>query len=66
VNWCGHGQEVIPVARPHGLVELVPVLGGGDLNEEIVGVPRRPSGVARVSDNLPAQASSPILPHHTR
>ena len=27
VNWCGHGQEVIPFPRPDGLVELVPVLG---------------------------------------
>jgi hypothetical protein len=26
VNWCGHGQEVIPVPRPDGLVEFVPVL----------------------------------------
>jgi len=27
VNWCGHGQEVIPIARPDGLVALGPVLG---------------------------------------
>ncbi len=27
VNWCGHGQEVIPVPRADRLVELVPVLG---------------------------------------
>ena len=27
VNWCGHGQEVIPIPRPDGLVALVPVLG---------------------------------------
>ncbi len=27
VNWRGHGQEVIPVPRPDGLVVLVPVLG---------------------------------------
>lgn len=27
VNWCGHGQEVIPFPRPDGFVELVPVLG---------------------------------------
>jgi hypothetical protein len=27
VNWCGHGQEVIPFPRPDSLVELVPVLG---------------------------------------
>jgi len=26
VNWCGHGQEVIP-PRADGLVALVPVLG---------------------------------------
>jgi hypothetical protein len=26
VNWCGHGQEVIPFLRPDGLVALVPVL----------------------------------------
>ena len=27
VNWCGHGQEVIPFPRADGLVDLVPVLG---------------------------------------
>jgi len=27
VNWCGHGQEVIPFHRPDGSVQLVPVLG---------------------------------------
>ena len=27
VNWCGHGQEVIPVPRADGLVAVVPVLG---------------------------------------
>jgi hypothetical protein len=27
VNWCGHGQEVIPVPRADGLVAFVPVLG---------------------------------------
>ena len=27
VNWCGHGQEVIPFPRPDGLVAFVPVLG---------------------------------------
>jgi hypothetical protein len=26
VNWCGHGQEVIPFPRPDGLVAFVPVL----------------------------------------
>ena len=27
VNWCGHGQEVIPLPPPDGLVALVPVRG---------------------------------------
>ena len=27
VNWCGHGQEVIPVPRAYGLVAFLPVLG---------------------------------------
>jgi hypothetical protein len=27
VNWCGHGQEVIPIPRADGLVAFVPVLG---------------------------------------
>jgi hypothetical protein len=27
VNWCGHGQELIPVPRADGLVAFVPVLG---------------------------------------
>ncbi len=27
VNWCGHGQEVIPVPRADGLVAFVPALG---------------------------------------
>ncbi len=27
VNWCGHGQEVIPFPRPDGSLQLVPVLG---------------------------------------
>jgi len=27
VNWCGHGQEVIPWPRADGLVDLIPVLG---------------------------------------
>jgi hypothetical protein len=26
VNWCGHGQEVIPVALADGRVTFVPVL----------------------------------------
>jgi len=29
VNWCGHGQEVIPVPLADGRVTFVPVLGGG-------------------------------------
>ncbi len=27
VNWCGHGQEVIPVPDREGGVWLIPVLG---------------------------------------
>jgi hypothetical protein len=27
VNWCGHGQEVIPVPLAEGWVTFVPVLG---------------------------------------
>lgn len=27
VNWCGHGQKVIPVPLPDGRVTFVPVLG---------------------------------------
>jgi len=27
VNWCGHGQEVIPIPREGSLVAFVPVLG---------------------------------------
>jgi hypothetical protein len=27
VNWCGHGQEVIPFPLPDGRVTFVPVLG---------------------------------------
>ncbi len=27
VNWCGHGQEMIPVPLPDGRVTFVPVLG---------------------------------------
>jgi hypothetical protein len=27
VNWCGHGQEVIPMPLPDGRVTFVPVLG---------------------------------------
>jgi hypothetical protein len=27
VNWCGHGQEIIPVSFPDGRVTFVPVLG---------------------------------------
>ena len=27
VNWCGHGQEVIPVPRADGLAALILVLG---------------------------------------
>ena len=27
VNLCGHGQEVIPIPRADGLVNLIPVLG---------------------------------------
>jgi hypothetical protein len=27
VNWCGHGQEVIPFPLPDGSVRFVPVLG---------------------------------------
>ncbi len=27
VNWCGHGQEVIPWPAPDGSVRLVPVVG---------------------------------------
>lgn len=27
VNWCGHGQEIIPLSMPDGRVTFVPVLG---------------------------------------
>src|SRR6266404_356113 len=27
VNWCGHGQEIIPLPLPDGRVTFVPVLG---------------------------------------
>jgi hypothetical protein len=27
VNWCGHGQEIIPMPLPDGRVTFVPVLG---------------------------------------
>jgi len=27
VNWCGHGQEIIPFPLPDGRVTFVPVLG---------------------------------------
>jgi len=27
VNWCGHGQEVIPLPLPDGRVTFVPVIG---------------------------------------
>jgi len=27
VNWCGHGQQVIPLPLPDGRVTFVPVLG---------------------------------------
>ncbi len=31
VNWCGHGQEVIPLPEEEGWCRLVPVLGGGEM-----------------------------------
>ena len=27
VNWCGHGQEIIPVPLPDGRANFVPALG---------------------------------------
>jgi hypothetical protein len=27
VNWCGHGQEIIPFPLPDGRITFVPVLG---------------------------------------
>ena len=27
VNWCGHGQEIVPLPLPDGRVTFVPVLG---------------------------------------
>jgi hypothetical protein len=27
VNWCGRGQEFIPLTAPAGRVQLVPVVG---------------------------------------
>lgn len=27
VNWCGHGQEIIPVPLADGSVQLIPVVG---------------------------------------
>ncbi len=27
VNWCGHGQEVVPWPQRDGTVRLVPVIG---------------------------------------
>jgi hypothetical protein len=29
VNWCGHGQEVIPLPLADGRVTFVPVFGEG-------------------------------------
>ena len=27
VNWCGHGQELLPLPGPDGWCRLVPILG---------------------------------------
>jgi hypothetical protein len=52
VNWCRHGQEVIPLPLPDGRVTFVPVLG--EANSKRASLPPR-----RLAYSLASFAKSP-------
>ncbi len=56
VNWCGHGQEVIPVPRTDGLVALIPVLGEATQSARPYSVSSR-AGLGEMSYHRPAMSS---------